>query len=68
MLGLVRVAPERCVHVGDLRRADVAGGRSVGMETARLRARFDDLEALPEADSVADTHADLGRLLGVADA
>jgi putative hydrolase of the HAD superfamily len=64
----LRVAPERCVHVGDLRRTDVAGGRGVGMGTVRLRARFDDLEALPEADAVADTHAHLGRLLGVADA
>jgi putative hydrolase of the HAD superfamily len=63
----LRVAPERSVHVGDLRRTDVAGGRSVGMRTVRFRARFDDLEALPEADAVADTHAHLGKLLGVAD-
>jgi FMN phosphatase YigB (HAD superfamily) len=63
----LRVAPERSVHVGDLRRTDVAGGRSVGMGTVRLRARFDDLEALPEADAVADTHAHLARLLRVAD-
>ena len=64
----LRVAPERCVHVGDLRRTDVAGGRGAGMGTVRLRARFDDQDALPEADAVADTHAHLGRLLGVADA
>lgn len=63
----LRVAPERSVHVGDLRRTDVTGGRRVGMGTVRFRARFDDLEALPEADAVADTHAHLGRLLGVAD-
>ena len=61
----LRVAPARSVHVGDLRRTDVAGGRGVGMGTVRLRARFDDLEALPEADAVADTHDHLGRLLGV---
>ena len=59
------VAPERSVHVGDLRRTDVAGGRGVGMGTVRLRARFDDLEALPEADAVVDTHDHLRRLLGV---
>lgn len=64
----LRVAPERSVHVGDLRRTDVAGGRSVGMGTVRFRALFDDLEALPEADAVADTHAHLASLLGVADA
>jgi putative hydrolase of the HAD superfamily len=64
----LRVAPERSVHVGDLRRTDVAGGRSVGMGTVRFRALFDDPEALPEADAVADTHAHLEWLLGVADA
>jgi putative hydrolase of the HAD superfamily len=63
----LRVQPDRSVHVGDLRRTDVAGGRGVGMATVRLRARFDDLEALPEADAVADTHAELAALLGVAD-
>jgi putative hydrolase of the HAD superfamily len=65
-LAPLRVPPERCVHVGDLRRTDVAGGRGVGMGTVRLRARFDDHETLPEADAVADTHAHLGTLLGVA--
>jgi putative hydrolase of the HAD superfamily len=63
----LRAAPERSVHVGDLRRTDIAGARSVGMGTVRFRARFDDLEALPEADAVADTYTHLGRLLGVAD-
>jgi putative hydrolase of the HAD superfamily len=61
------VRPARSVHVGDLRRTDVAGGRGVGMGTVRLRARFDDPEALPEADAVADTHAQLGTLLGLGD-
>lgn len=55
----------RSVHVGDLRRTDVAGGRAMGMATVRLRARFDDLEPLPDADAVADSHAELGALLGV---
>jgi putative hydrolase of the HAD superfamily len=59
------VAPDRALHVGDLRRTDVAGARAVGMQTARLRARFDDREALPEADVVANTHAHLATLLGV---
>ena len=64
----LRAAPERSVHVGDLRRTDVAGGRNVGMGTVRFRARFDDLEALPEADAVADTYTHLEKLLGAADA
>lgn len=66
-LASLRATPERCVHVGDLRRTDVAGGRGAGMGTVRLRARFDDFEVLPEADVVADTHAHLGTLLGLDD-
>ncbi|MGH0028907.1 MAG: AAA family ATPase [Myxococcota bacterium] len=53
------VAPGQALHVGDLRRTDVAGARAVGMETARLRARHDDTSELPEADHVVASHADL---------
>jgi putative hydrolase of the HAD superfamily len=59
------VPPARAVHVGDLRRTDVAGARAAGMGTVRLRAQHDDRDALPDADAVADTHAELGPLLGV---
>jgi putative hydrolase of the HAD superfamily len=59
------VAPEEAVHVGDLRRTDVAGGRAVGMGTIRLRATHDDDAPLADADHVADTHADVLRILGV---
>lgn len=62
------VRPEEAVHVGDLRRTDVAGGRGVGMGTIRLRATHDDTTALPDADHVADSHAEVQRILGVADA
>jgi len=62
-LGPLGAAPERSVHVGDLLRTDVAGARGVGMATVRLRARNDDGEDLPEADAVADSHAELLRLL-----
>jgi putative hydrolase of the HAD superfamily len=44
------------VHVGDLRRTDVAGGRGVGMGTVRLRQHHDDLSEHPEADWLADSH------------
>ena len=64
-LAALRVAPERSVHVGDLRRTDVAGGRGAGMRTVRIRVRFDDFEALPEADAVADSHEHLAQLLGL---
>lgn len=59
------VSPDRAVHVGDLRRTDVAGARAVGMATARIRASHDDLTPLPEADLVVDDHGDLrASLLG----
>lgn len=61
-------SPERAVHVGDLRRTDVAGARGAGMAAVRLRAHFDDTSDLPEADAVADSHADLLRILGLAPA
>ena len=47
------------VHVGDLKRTDVQGGRSAGMGTVRICASYDDPDALPEADAVAGSHADL---------
>jgi putative hydrolase of the HAD superfamily len=62
------VAPERALHVGDLRRTDVAGARGLGMTTVRIRDRHDDTSALPEADHVVDCHAELKALLGLDDA
>lgn len=59
------VEPSQVVHVGDLRRTDVAGARALGMQTVRIRARHDDQSELPEADHVVDSHAELATLLGV---
>jgi putative hydrolase of the HAD superfamily len=60
------IAPEDALHVGDLRRTDVAAGaRSLGMQSARIRARNDDVCELAEADYVVDSHAELAALLGV---
>ena len=47
------------VHVGDLKRTDVAGARSLGMRTVRIRQTHDDASPLSEADCVVDSHADL---------
>jgi len=54
---------ERSVHVGDLRRTDVAGARELGMISVRLRQVYDDASALPEADHVVASHAELRALL-----
>lgn len=58
------VDPAGALHVGDLRRTDVAGARDFGMTSVRIRARFDDTSALPEADHVVASHAELRDLLG----
>ncbi|MFQ5514921.1 MAG: HAD family hydrolase [Myxococcota bacterium] len=57
------VQAEEALHVGDLRRTDIAGARAVGMGSIRIRSRFDDASALPDADAVADSHAHLLELL-----
>ena len=59
------VRAEDAIHVGDLRRTDVAGARGVGMGTIRITAMNDDTCALPEADHVAGSHAEIVDLLGV---
>jgi FMN phosphatase YigB (HAD superfamily) len=57
------VDPTAAVHVGDLRRTDVAGARALGMGSVRIRDRHDDGSELPEADHVVDSHAELCALL-----
>lgn len=52
------------VHVGDLRRTDVAGGRGAGMATVRIAWHNDDRADLPDADAVAESHEHLLALLG----
>lgn len=57
------VEPGRAMHVGDLRRTDVAGARAAGMTSVRIRASHDDDTDLAEADFVVHSHADLRTLL-----
>lgn len=59
------VQPADAVHVGDLRRTDVAGARDFGMATLRIRARNDDRSELPEADAVVASHSELLEALGL---
>ena len=59
------IRPEHVVHVGDLRRTDVAGARALGMQTVRIRARHDDVSGETDADWVVNSHTELAKLLGV---
>lgn len=65
MEGLGVDDPATVVHVGDLKRTDVAGARAMGMGTVRFRGALDDGEPGDEADHVVDRLADLATVLGI---
>lgn len=57
--------PREAMHVGDLRRTDVAGAKALGMRTARYSGLHDDQElgSGPEADHVIAGHRELPELI-----
>lgn len=57
--GLGHPEPGRTVHVGDLRRTDVAGARAAGWISVRYAGVFDDQTDHPEADHVITSHTEL---------
>jgi FMN phosphatase YigB (HAD superfamily) len=58
-LGALGAEPTAAMHVGDLRRTDVAGAAALGMRTGRYRGMHDDPAAGVEADFVLDSHLEL---------
>lgn len=62
-LAALGAAASEAIHVGDLRRTDVAGARALGMGTVRYRGIADDTSDAPDADDVVDRHAQLLTLL-----
>ncbi len=60
-LGALEAQPGEAMHVGDLRRTDVAGASALGMRTVRYRGMNDegDADSGPEADHVLDSHDEL---------
>jgi HAD superfamily hydrolase (TIGR01509 family) len=63
-LGALGARPEEAIHVGDLRRTDVAGAAELGMRTARYRGLHDDAESAgPEAEFLLDSHGELPGIL-----
>jgi putative hydrolase of the HAD superfamily len=63
-LAALRARPAEALHVGDLRRTDVAGAAAIGMKTARYRGMHDDAEESGvEADFVLDSHLELTELV-----
>jgi putative hydrolase of the HAD superfamily len=62
-LGMLAAEPADAVHIGDLRRTDIAGARAFGMGSVRYRGLADDPEPGPEADFVIDDHRELPDLI-----
>lgn len=65
-LGALGAEPAETVHVGDLRRTDVAGAAAIGMTTVRYRGLHDDRGegGGGEADFVVESHRELPGLIG----
>lgn len=72
LAGLGGVEPARAVHVGDLRRTDVAGAIAMGMTAVRYRGSHDDnggvgdAGELVEGHHVIDDHIELLHVVGLA--
>jgi FMN phosphatase YigB (HAD superfamily) len=60
------VRPPAAVHVGDLKRTDVAGARDIGMHAVRFRGVHDDKSDFLDAELVLDRHEQLLEALGIA--
>lgn len=64
--GLGDPDPERTAHVGDIRRTDIAGARSMGMVSVRYTGVSDDeTQPDPEGHHVIAHHSELPAILGV---
>ncbi len=57
--------PPEALHVGDLRRTDVAGAHDIGMHAARFRGVHDDRSDAPEAHIILDRHDQILDVLGL---
>jgi FMN phosphatase YigB (HAD superfamily) len=64
-LAMLEAEPAAAMHVGDLRRTDIAGAAAIGMRTVRYRALHDDPDMgdAIEADFVLDSHRELPALI-----
>jgi putative hydrolase of the HAD superfamily len=58
--------PPEALHVGDLRRTDIAGAHDMGMHAARFRGVHDDRSGGAEAELVLDHHDQLLESIGLA--
>jgi HAD superfamily hydrolase (TIGR01549 family) len=59
------VRPPEAIHIGDLKRTDIAGAHDVGMHAIRYRGVHDDKTDATEAECVIDRHEQLLEAIGL---
>ena len=59
------VRPPEAVHIGDLRRTDIAGAQNIGMHAIRFRGVHDDESDAREARVIIDRHQEVLEILGL---
>lgn len=59
------VRPPEAIHVGDLRRTDIAGARDIGMHGVRFKGVHDDHTDAPDAEVCIERHQDLLKVIGL---
>lgn len=57
--------PPEALHVGDLKRTDIAGAHDIGMHAVRFRGVHNDKTDATEAESVIDRHEQIFEVLGL---
>lgn len=57
--------PPEAIHVGDLKRTDIAGAHDIGMRAARFKGVHDDRSDATEAEVVLTDHRQLLEVLGL---
>ncbi|MGI8707958.1 MAG: HAD family hydrolase [Actinomycetota bacterium] len=57
--------PPEAVHIGDLKRTDIAGARDIGMHGVRFKGVHNDATDAHEAEVVIDRHQQLLEVLGL---
>jgi putative hydrolase of the HAD superfamily len=67
-LRALNVRPPEAIHIGDLRRTDIAGAHDIGMHAARFRGVHDDQSDSHEAQIVLDRHEQILEVLSLDEA
>jgi putative hydrolase of the HAD superfamily len=65
VLAELGVRPPEAIHVGDLKRTDIAGARDMGMHAARFKGVHDDKSDSIEAEVVMTDHRQLLEVIGL---